>query len=242
MAGRAIVRARFGLRGQAMARVSSGDWPSAKERLAEARRRGVPAGIRQRRASRRVGQRPLRAGSEGSLDCIGARCALGVEGLTMKHPMMNGIGLFAAIVLAAAGSDDEKGSHVSQNEGGGGAATAGSGGVASPGDSSAPDGAFAGAADAPKMTEIPIPDNCQHPGFPGGDQHYDFDSIRAQLIAMKPDVEARQASVLADRYDLSDQPSTEMQARRAAVHALGDRRAQKTNRWFSRSWGSTRRS
>lgn len=152
-----------------------------------------------------------------------AACAFGVEGLTMKHTMMNGIALLAAIVLAAACSDDEKGSHLSQTEGGGGSANAGRSGVGSPADAGAPDNAFAGAADAPKMTAIPIPDNCQHPGFPGGDQHYDFEAIRAQLIGMKPDVEARQVSLLADRYDLTDQPSADVRMTRGKPVQTGVR-------------------
>jgi cytochrome c peroxidase len=69
---------------------------------------------------------------------------------------------------------------------------------------------FADAYAAPKMTEVPIPPNCQHPGFPGGDQHYDFDSIRAQLVAMKPEVEARQAALLNERYDLADSASPDV--------------------------------
>jgi cytochrome c peroxidase len=65
-----------------------------------------------------------------------------------------------------------------------------------------------GVLNPPVMTEIPIPPDCQNPGFPGGDQHFDFPSIRAQLVGMKPTVEQRQADLLAMRYDLGDRPSS----------------------------------
>jgi cytochrome c peroxidase len=41
----------------------------------------------------------------------------------------------------------------------------------------------------------------------GGDQHVDFEAIRAQKIAQKPEVEARHQALLEERYDLSDLPS-----------------------------------
>jgi cytochrome c peroxidase len=41
----------------------------------------------------------------------------------------------------------------------------------------------------------------------GGDQHVDFEAIRAQKIAQKPEVEARHQALLELRYDLSDIPS-----------------------------------
>jgi cytochrome c peroxidase len=40
----------------------------------------------------------------------------------------------------------------------------------------------------------------------GGDQHVDFPALMAQKIAEKPQAEARQAALLAARYDLSDNP------------------------------------
>ena len=60
----------------------------------------------------------------------------------------------------------------------------------------------------PVITQIPIPPDCQSPGFPGGDQHVDTASIEAQLTALKPMVEQRQQDLLNERYDLSDNPSS----------------------------------
>lgn len=82
---------------------------------------------------------------------------------------------------------------------------------------------FAGAYDVPVLTQIPILPNCQSPGFPGGDQHYDFDSIRAQLIAQKPGVEQKHADVLAERYDLSDNPSADVTMTRGKKIQIGVR-------------------
>jgi cytochrome c peroxidase len=59
----------------------------------------------------------------------------------------------------------------------------------------------------PVITQIPIPPDCQSPGFPGGDQHVDTASIEAQLTALKPMVEQRQQDLLNERYDLGDNPS-----------------------------------
>jgi cytochrome c peroxidase len=82
------------------------------------------------------------------------------------------------------------------------------GGSAGPSDGSTGlDGGFGAFEMPPLIKEIPIPPDCQHPGFPGGDQHLDFDSVRAQLVALKPGVEMRQADLLALRYDLADRPS-----------------------------------
>jgi cytochrome c peroxidase len=75
----------------------------------------------------------------------------------------------------------------------------------------------------PVMTMIPIPPDCQSPGFPGGDQHYDFPSIRAQLVAMKAMVEAKQAALLAARYDLSDRPSPTVTMSRGKPVQIGVR-------------------
>jgi cytochrome c peroxidase len=40
----------------------------------------------------------------------------------------------------------------------------------------------------------------------GGDQHVDFEALRAQKVAQKPEVMARHLALLEDRYDLSDTP------------------------------------
>ncbi|MFZ5890456.1 MAG: cytochrome B6 [Myxococcota bacterium] len=140
----------------------------------------------------------------------------------MKTPMTMTMtsALLAAIVVAAACGSDEKGSHSTQTQSGGGSGNSGSEGGAA---GSSPDDAYAGASDAPKITQIPIPPNCQHPGFPGGDQHYDFDAIRAQLIALKPGVEARQAALLAERYDLADIPSPDVRMTRGKPIQIGVR-------------------
>jgi cytochrome c peroxidase len=54
---------------------------------------------------------------------------------------------------------------------------------------------------------VPIPPECQSTGFPGADQHVNFNQLRATLVAQKPALEATQAALLAFRYDLSDMPS-----------------------------------
>lgn len=41
----------------------------------------------------------------------------------------------------------------------------------------------------------------------GGDQHVDFEALRAAKVAAKPEVMARQLALLEERYDLSDDPS-----------------------------------
>jgi len=41
----------------------------------------------------------------------------------------------------------------------------------------------------------------------GGDQHVDFEAIRAEKIAGKPEVMARHQALLEERYDLGDEPS-----------------------------------
>lgn len=44
----------------------------------------------------------------------------------------------------------------------------------------------------------------------GGDQHVDFEALRAQKVAQKPEVEARHQALLEERYDLGDFPSDEV--------------------------------
>src|SRR3954468_23390229 len=124
---------------------------------------------------------------------------------------------FSFGVAAACGSnqhDSPGGTDDSLNGGGGEHGTA-----AVPGDTTG----FAGAYDEPVMTKIPIPPNCQHPGFPGGDQHYDFDAIRAQLIALKPGVAQRHAALLDERYDLSDNPASDVAMTRGKMIQVGVR-------------------
>jgi len=135
----------------------------------------------------------------------------------MKQLLVKTSALGMALGLAAA-----CGNHHDDSTGAGdGAITAGGDtGIGSvPGDTTG----FAGAFDVPVMTEIPIPPNCQSPGFPGGDQHYDFDSIRAQLVALKPDAEQKHADVLAERYDLSDNPSPDVTMTRGKNIQVGVR-------------------
>jgi cytochrome c peroxidase len=73
------------------------------------------------------------------------------------------------------------------------------------------------------MTEIPIPPDCNSPGFPGGDEHYDFPSIRAQLVALKPDATARHMALLQARYDLGDHPSATIKMTRGKPVQTGVR-------------------
>jgi cytochrome c peroxidase len=44
----------------------------------------------------------------------------------------------------------------------------------------------------------------------GGDQHVNFAAMRAEKIAQKAEVEARQQALLDERYDLSDEPSPDV--------------------------------
>jgi cytochrome c peroxidase len=76
---------------------------------------------------------------------------------------------------------------------------------------------------APLMTQVPIPPDCQNPGFPGGDQHYDFASIKAQLAGMKDAIQQRQAALLAARYDLADRPSATLTMTRGKPIQIGVR-------------------
>ena len=41
----------------------------------------------------------------------------------------------------------------------------------------------------------------------GGDQHVDFEAIRAEKVAAKPEVMARHQALLDERYDQEDDPS-----------------------------------
>jgi cytochrome c peroxidase len=85
------------------------------------------------------------------------------------------------------------------------------------------DGGFGDYEIPPVITMIPVPPNCQNPGFPGGDQHLDFESVRAQLVGMKPMVEMRQADLLAMRYDLSNMPSSTVTMTRGKPIQVGVR-------------------
>jgi cytochrome c peroxidase len=62
----------------------------------------------------------------------------------------------------------------------------------------------------PPVFQITQPPNCQSPGFPGGDQHVNFDELRTFLVGLKPAAAARHAATLAERYDLSDNPSPDV--------------------------------
>lgn len=44
----------------------------------------------------------------------------------------------------------------------------------------------------------------------GGDQHVNFEALRAEKVAQKPEVEARHQALLEERYDLSDIPSDDV--------------------------------
>src|SRR4051812_12662772 len=139
----------------------------------------------------------------------------------MKQLLVKTSALAVALGLAAACGDqhDEPGGAGDGAITAGGESGSGMGVGKVPGDTSG----FAGAFDAPVMTEIPIPPNCQSPGFPGGDQHYDFDSIRAQLVALKPGVEQKHTDVLDERYDLSDNPSADVAMTRGKKIQVGVR-------------------
>jgi len=69
----------------------------------------------------------------------------------------------------------------------------------------APPGTRDAFADSPPNTAAP-PASCGDQNG-GGDQHIDFESMRAAKIAEKPEVVQRQAELLAARYDLSDRPA-----------------------------------
>jgi cytochrome c peroxidase len=57
----------------------------------------------------------------------------------------------------------------------------------------------------------------------GGDQHVDFPALMAAKIAEKPEVEARQAGLLASRYDLGDRPSASVTMTRGKPVQEGSR-------------------
>src|SRR6478735_11523978 len=74
-------------------------------------------------------------------------------------------------------------------------------------------------ADAPPGTRNDFPDPPPNTPPPpatcgdqngGGDQHIDFEGMRAAKVAEKPAVEERQAELLAARYDLSDRPAPDV--------------------------------
>jgi cytochrome c peroxidase len=67
----------------------------------------------------------------------------------------------------------------------------------------------------------------------GGDQHVDFEAIRAQKIAQKPEVEARHQALLEERYDLSDIPSDVTMTRGKAVQEGVRVRLQPGTTWES---------
>jgi cytochrome c peroxidase len=126
--------------------------------------------------------------------------------------------VWPALALAASTCGGGGGKHGQAGAGGmgtigfdSGASGSGNGGAGpSPFDAGPPitfDSGFPEVGQPPLIEMIPIPPNCQSPGFPGGDQHLDFASVRAQLVGLKPMVEMRQADLLAMRYDLGDQPS-----------------------------------
>src|SRR6187431_2151699 len=69
----------------------------------------------------------------------------------------------------------------------------------------APTGTRDDFADPPPNTPPP-PASCGDQNG-GGDQHIDFDAMRAAKVAEKPAVEQRQAELLAARYDMSDRPA-----------------------------------
>src|SRR6187402_2896979 len=71
-------------------------------------------------------------------------------------------------------------------------------------------------ADAPAGTRDDFPDSPPNSPPPpascgdqngGGDQHINFEAMKAAKVAEKPEVEQRQAELLLARYDLSDQPA-----------------------------------
>ena len=84
----------------------------------------------------------------------------------------------------------------------------------------APPGTRDAFADSPPNTAAP-PASCGDQNG-GGDQHIDFESMRAAKIAEKPEVVQRQAELLAARYDLSDRPAPGAFIDHAAPGALSD--------------------
>lgn len=57
----------------------------------------------------------------------------------------------------------------------------------------------------------------------GGDQHVDFEALRAAKVAEKPEVEWRQMTLLEARYDLSDRPSARVSMARGKPVQVGAR-------------------
>jgi cytochrome c peroxidase len=124
-----------------------------------------------------------------------------------------------AATALACGGDKQSGGHggsggmgtILGNGGAGGSFATGSGGSGlsnvDAGTTPGFDSGFGDLLNPPLIEMIPVPPDCQNPGFPGGDQHLDFASVRAQLVGMKPMAEMRQADLLNMRYDFSDNPS-----------------------------------
>jgi hypothetical protein len=69
----------------------------------------------------------------------------------------------------------------------------------------APPGTRDDFADSPPNSPAPAASCGDQNG--GGDQHIDFEAMRAAKIAEKPEVEQRQAELLTARYDLSNRPA-----------------------------------
>src|SRR5436190_14571138 len=133
-----------------------------------------------------------------------------------------------ALVFAACGMDDHQHGDGGMPRGGSGG-SAGGGGFAG-GGGSAGSGADAGApppspdAGTPgNPVAIPPmgldPNNQVNPGPLPGDQHFNFDALRARGEMLRPIMDMRQAALLQQRYDLSDRPSSFTMSRGKAIQA-----------------------
>jgi cytochrome c peroxidase len=118
--------------------------------------------------------------------------------------------LCIAVALVSSACDDN-GDH--QNPGGGGSSPGGTGGSAG----GAGSGGSAGSAPAPDGGACPPvgpiiagvdPSNQVIPGPLPGEAHFVFADVLARGECLQPIMDARQAALLQDRYDLSDNPSS----------------------------------
>ena len=122
------------------------------------------------------------------------------------------VGGAAAFVLSACGGGDDRhdpdGGQLPTGAGGSAAGSIGTGGAG--GSGGAPPSPDAGTPGNP-VAQPPMgldPNNQVNPGPLPGDAHFNFDALRARGEMLRPIMDARQAALLEQRYDLSDRPSS----------------------------------
>jgi cytochrome c peroxidase len=126
--------------------------------------------------------------------------------LRLKHGLL-WVGVTALAFSACGGGDERPNPDSGQiHPAGAGGSSAGSTG----GSGGAPPPADAGTPGNP-VAEPPMgldPNNQVNPGPLPGDAHFNFDALRARGEMLRGIMDARQAALLQQRYDLSDRPSS----------------------------------